>query len=350
MTMSLLKLEFANPWCLLLLPAIPVLVWWRLKRARVALNYSDLRLLESLPIGKSRWVRRLGVGLRALGLLLVILALAGPRWPDLHSRIATEGIAIQMLVDVSGSMAEKDFDWQGSPISRLEAVKKVFTLFVLGGAGLDNPYLEGRPTDLIGLISFAAWPETTCPLTLSHTVLVELLEKQQPRTGPTESRTNIGDAIAWGLHRLENAGAARKVMVLLSDGEHNIPPPALTPRQAARLAAAKRIPIYTIDAGGNSQHPEIAPASEAGTAGEIRQGGIQALHTVSQITQGRYFRAGDSQSLLAVCREIDRLERQEIRSFLYRRYFEGYPWIASGAFFFWMLIFVLERTIWLRLP
>ena len=33
------------------------------------------------------------------------------------------GIAIVILVDVSGSMAERDFDWHGQPVSRFEAVQ-----------------------------------------------------------------------------------------------------------------------------------------------------------------------------------------------------------------------------------
>src|SRR6185437_1225945 len=99
--------------------------------------------------------------------------LSGPRWPDLRTRIETEGIAIVMLVDVSGSMAERDFDWRGEPVSRLEAVKKVFHLFVSGGEGTDTTgdgtdvsNFQGRPTDQIGLVTFATRPETACPLTL----------------------------------------------------------------------------------------------------------------------------------------------------------------------------------------
>src|SRR5205085_1665629 len=82
--------------------------------------------------------------------------------------IPTEGIAIEMLVDVSGSMAQPDFNWQGKPISRLDAVQKVFHLFVEGGAGPGGQRLTGRPEDLIGLVTFATWPESPCPLTLSH--------------------------------------------------------------------------------------------------------------------------------------------------------------------------------------
>jgi Ca-activated chloride channel family protein len=346
--------EFANPLVLLLLPAVPLLVWWWLRRPRGTLRYSDTGSLTTLPEGRRRIVRWGGAGLRAAGLVLLIAALAEPRWPDVHSRIETEGIGIQMLVDVSGSMAELDFDWDGKPVSRLEAAKRALRLFVAGGAGPDGQLLEGRPGDLIGLITFATWPESACPLTLSHGVLLSYLDPErpwsiQPRTLPDESRTNIGDAIGWGLHRLDKARTARKILVLLSDGEHNIPPPALTPRQAAQLAANKHIPIYTIDAGGESNIDE-GTGSTGQTAAEIREGGVKTLQAVAQLTGGRYFRARDTDALLAVCREIDRLERKDIQSFIYQRYEEGYPWVGLAALVCWVAVVVLETTVWLRLP
>src|SRR5438046_5925802 len=97
-------LTFANPGFLLLMLAVPLLVWWWLRRRRGALRFPDTGLLTDLPPGRSRIARWGGAGLRGGALLLLVVALAGPRWPDLHTRIATEGIALEMLVDVSGSM------------------------------------------------------------------------------------------------------------------------------------------------------------------------------------------------------------------------------------------------------
>src|SRR5260370_38684393 len=123
---------FAQPWLLLLLPIGGLLLWRWTRRRAPALRYPDTILLTDLPPGRSRWARRLGIGLRAIGLLLLLMALAGPRWPDRGSRVSTEGIAIQMVVDASGSMATPDFLREGKAISRLDAVKKAFRLFVVG--------------------------------------------------------------------------------------------------------------------------------------------------------------------------------------------------------------------------
>jgi Ca-activated chloride channel homolog len=349
-TSSLSMPEFSQPWLLLLAVLAPLLVWiWLRGRHRGALRYPNTAILIELPAGRRRLVRWGGAGMRALGLLLMIVALAGPRWPDLRTRIATEGIAMIMVVDVSGSMAEPDFTWKGQRITRLDAVKRAFTLFVAGGEGPDGQALDGRPDDLIGLVTFATRPETSCPLTLSHSALLRILAKEEPRALPNESQTNIGDAIAWALQRLEIAGSRRKVMLLLTDGEHNVPPPALKPRQAAQIAARMEVPIYTIDAGGESANEaadrEGSPASAADRANAER-----ILQAVAKLTGGQCFRAHDSQALLNVCRDIDRLERQPIQSFQYRRYYEGYPWFGLAALVFLVGVRVCEMTLWQRVP
>lgn len=341
-------LTFTQPWFCLLAPLVALLVWCWLRQRRGALRYPYLRLIEGLPLGRSRLVRWGGAGLRAAALLLLILALAGPRWPDLRTRIAAEGIAIGMLVDVSGSMAERDVDWADERLSRLEAVKRAFRLFVSGGEGPGGQRLEGRPNDLVGLVTFAARPETPCPLTLSHSVLLQMLEAEQPRSIPTESQTNIGDAVAWGLHGVQSAAARRKVLILLSDGEHNVPPPALKPRQAAQLAANLRVPIYAIATGSEARSQE-APEGDR-PAGSDRAAGEKTLQAVARLTGGRYFRAHDTVTLLAVCREIDRLERQEIPSFQYRRYHEAYSWLGLAALGLVVIVHLLEMTLWQRVP
>src|SRR5947209_15387306 len=145
--------EFAHPALLLLMFLVPPLAWHALRRPRGALRFSGTGPLAGLPPGRGRRARWGGVLFRAAALLLLVAALAGPRWPDRRTRVPTEGIAIQMLVDVSGSMAERDFTWDRRPIGRLEAVKRAFHLFVAGGEGPEGERLDGRPNDLVGLVT-----------------------------------------------------------------------------------------------------------------------------------------------------------------------------------------------------
>lgn len=344
-------LQFAHPWFLLLLGLVPaVIVAWR-RRRRASVRFSDIALFAEVPFGRSRIAERFAIATRAGCLFLLVIALAGPRLPDWRTRIPTEGIAIMMVLDVSGSMGTRDFHWDGQPITRLEAAKRAFQLFLTGGDGPHGEHLDGRPSDLIGLVTFAQRPDCPCPLTLSHAVLLRLLDDEQPRTVPGESETNISDAITFALHRLEAAPVRRKVMILLSDGEHNVPQPrsAWTPRQAAQIAANLHVPIYTIDAGVEASAAE-AGATDAPTRAEARASALQTLQSIATITSGSAFQAHDTAALLAVCQEIDRLEKNEIQSFQYLRYYEGYPWLLLAALATWFVMYVLESTIWLRIP
>jgi Ca-activated chloride channel family protein len=339
---------FAQAHLLWLLVLVPLLIWWELARKRLALRFSDVAGLRDLPAGGRRLAHWLGIGLRAGGLAMLLVALAGPRWPDRGSRIPTEGIAIAILVDVSGSMGQVDYPWGEEKVSRLDAVKKVFRLFVEGGATPEGTRLEGRGNDLIALIPFASAPEDSCPLTLSHDVLLRMLDEQQVKTVPDEGNTNIGGAIAWGLKRLDGAGTRRKVMILLSDGEHNVPD-AVKPRQAAQLARNLEVPVYTIDAGADPL-PEPGAAAADEKLVESRANAKRTMEDVARITGGKYFDARDGQGLLKACQEIDRLEPQRIESFYYRRYYEGYPWFAVASLVMLGGLLVLERTIWRRVP
>ncbi len=339
--------HFAHPLWLLLAWLVPPLMWRWYRQGRTALRFSDVRPLRALPGGRSRAAQWGGLLLRGLALLLIIVALAGPRWPDPGTRIPTEGIAIVLAVDVSGSMAERDFTWRNEPITRLEAVKRALRLFVEGGKGIDNEHLEGRKNDLLGLVVFATRPESVCPLTLSHGGLLKLLDAEQPREVP-HGYTNIGDGIAWGLYRLKAAGNCRRVLVLLTDGEHNVGKPALTPRQAAQLAGNSNVPIYVIDAG--SDLPSKGEGAKDERSAADRVGAVKTLQEVARMTKGRYFRASDTKTLLEVCGQIDRLERQPIVTFEYARYGEGYPWFGLAGFVLLMAVQFLELTFWRRLP
>jgi Ca-activated chloride channel family protein len=180
-------------------------------------------------------------------------------------------------------------------------------------------------------------------LTLSHDALLELLAAEEPH-GLPDTGTNIGDALAWGLTKLESAGDRRKVLILLSDGEHNVPAPALTPRQAGQLAANRGVPIYAIDAG-----PPPAPDSPPEEA-EARAIGQRALQSVAALTGGKAFAAHDDVALVSAIAEIDRLEHRPVESFQYRRYAEAYPWCAAAALVCFVAALGLERTMWRRVP
>ena len=342
--------EFANPEFLWAVPLTVVLVLWWARRRRPALRYADARLFAGLPAGRAWRARWGGAGLRAVALLALVIGTAGPRRPDLKTRLPAEGIAIILALDISGSMAERDAIWAAGepPISRLEAAKRAFRLFVNGGDAPDGTHLEPRPSDRIGLVVFAAQEDTACPLTLNHSVLLRIADAQEPEAG-LNAGTNIGDALAEGIRRLDRAGGERrKVLILLSDGEHNVSKEGaddpLKPRQAASLADSLKIHVYALDAGG------ILPPNASAEANEQRLAGRAALEAIAKISGGKSFPAASGADLLAAYKEIGELEKSRVESFQYRRYYEYYPWCAAAAVVLLAVAVVLDRTRWRIVP
>jgi Ca-activated chloride channel family protein len=344
--------QFGQPAWLLLLPVVPSLLWWWLQRRPAAVRFPDLQLVAALNTRRGAVARWAGVLGRGLALAALLVALAGPRWPDPGSRIPTEGIAILLVVDVSNSMNEEDFFWQEQTVTRQAAVKKAFRLFVAGGTGPHGETLPGRPDDLIGLVTFTRRPKSSCPLTLSHDALLQILDREETNKGGHDFDTNIGDALAWAVNRLNGAPGKQKVIVLVSDGEQGDIPGALKPRQGAQLAGHFGIPIYVIDAGNDAPLQGKNAADEL--AAETRRNAKKGLQDVAKMTAGHYYAATDGKTLLQACghlgSELDRLEREQIETFQYSKYYEGFTWFGAAALLVWLTLAGLELTVWRRLP
>lgn len=349
------SLSFSTPAVLWLSPLAAVVAWWWLRRPRPALRFSDVSAFGDGSGRRATLAEWLGAALRALACLLLIAACAGPRTPDLKTRLPAEGIAVMMTLDVSGSMGAADVMWHpgAPPISRLDAAQRAFKLFVGGGEAPNGATFDPRPGDSVGLVTFAAVPQTVCPLTLNHSVLFKVVDEQRPRTG-VDAGTNLGDSLVEAIARLDSVpnGKKGKVVILLSDGEHNVFKEdtrdakkggidrTMRPREAAQLAANLGIRIYTIDTGG--EPPPDAPADAA----KQRLDGRAALRAVAEMTGGKSFAATSGNELLAAYREISLLEKTEEAAPIYRRHFEYYWWCAAAALVLLLLAHALDRTAW----
>ncbi len=205
--------RFQDPlWLLLLIPLAAAGLWMLRRRRRTAVLYSSVELLKKLPVTWAQQVKRLLPWIFIAGLALFIVALARPQHGKEEFRIRAEGIAIEMVVDRSGSMQAMDFELDNKRANRLAVVKKVFKDFVTGEGGSG-----GRPDDLIGLVDFGGFVEAKCPLTFDHGALLQLLDTvkiPQPITDSQgniinarllqeEQMTAIGDALATGRRAVE---------------------------------------------------------------------------------------------------------------------------------------------------
>ena len=200
----MLDWELHSPWFLLLTGLAP-LIYARCRRRGSDVDYSSLALVENLPkTWRTRW-QSVPAALCAAGAVCVAVALARPRVPDAESRVSQEGIAIMLVVDRSGSMDARDLQPDDLQTNRLQVVADVLSKFVLGD---DEDGHSGRSHDLVGLVSFAAFADSLCPLTTDHFNLVRLVGQLEIAADPSEGRDGVGRRI--GVGRSRGCGRARR--------------------------------------------------------------------------------------------------------------------------------------------
>lgn len=246
---------FYSPWFLLLLLLLPV-IGWRLwsRRSGVAIPFSSTHFALGL---RRTWRQRLAwlpAALTLCAVAVTIVALARPREGREQTVVDSEGIAVEMLVDLSGSMHAMDFKIDGQHVDRLTAIKNVAGRFVLGDdTSKKKNGLGGRPSDLIGLITFARFADAILPPTLDHSFVMDQLNHQEIVNRRNEDGTAIGDAISLAVEKLNRLNSHQrqnvksKIIILLTDGENNAGD--FDPVQAAELAKTMGIKIYTIGVG-----------------------------------------------------------------------------------------------------
>lgn len=357
--------RFESPYFFLfLIPLIIVIVVLERRQKRASVVFSDVSLIRSLPKTFVQRTAPFVPWLFYLGVALLIVALARPQSGKEEYRIRSEGIALMMCVDRSGSMKAVDFKIDGQRVNRLEAVKKTFRDFVRGTTSRSGISLPGRKDDMIGLLAFGGYVDAYCPLTLDHATLIELSEQIQipepifdrwgnnvaERLIQEESLTAIGDALAQAVERLKDAKAKSKVIILLSDGDQTFG--TLTPQEGAETAKAYGIKIYSIGIGSTGTVPVVLTNS-FGQQVTVNQNYVldeTQLREIAELTGGMYFNAKNTQALERVYAEIDQLEKTEHEGRVYTQYTELFRRPLTLGCLLILLNIVLSCTRYRRLP
>jgi Ca-activated chloride channel homolog len=374
-----MRIEF--PWAFLALPLLVLLVWLSVhKRRRPGLKFSSVAAAASSGTSFKARARYVPLAARTAAVLLLTIGLARPQQGREEVLDLSQGVAIEMVVDRSGSMGQ-EFIYDGAQLTRLDAVKKIFKEFVLGN-GKD---LRGRATDLIGMVDFARYADTICPLTLSHGALERFIESIQLVARKNEDGTAIGDALALAAARLKTAeeslksgrpkrsppgpdpqqektGATlppsliaakdyrikSKVIILLTDGQNNFG--KHSPMEAARLAKEWGIKVYAVGIGGRESFATIkTPFGNYKVPGGP---GVDeaTLKAIAEETGGAFWLAESGEKLQAIYKEIDRLERTDIESVRHVDYAEKFFPFAFAALILLSLEQILTNTYFRRLP
>lgn len=357
--------RFASPYILLLILLVPVILWLahRWKRRGSVRFSSKLRLENVKPSIRIRLLPLLTL-LRAAGLIILIVALARPQTGIGEVRTTADGIAIMLVLDRSWSMSEvmEPGSRGDDGISRIDVVKKVSRQFIEGDP---EAGLEGRPEDLIGLVTFGRFADTICPLVRIHETigsLIDQIELAHPQS--LDAGTAIGEGLALAAARLQDAEddlkkrnegvidpefeIKSKIIVLMTDGDENMG--EINATQAANICKKWGIKIYAIGIGGNERGTTIqtmfGPRQIMGGAGFNES----LLKHLAETTGGIYRSADDSKALRAVYDEIGQLETTEIQSREYTSYNEAFlPWAIAGGLTL-LLEIVLSSTFLRRSP
>ncbi len=349
-----------DPWWLLLALILPLVAFFFLRRRQFgSLRFPSLRHVKRA--GGSLRLKLLAVLplLRLTALALLIFALARPQLGMEIQQDFSRGVAIMMALDVSGSMQAMDFTLDGRNVTRIDAVKDVFRRFVLGDGRRGS--LAGRPYDEIGIVAFGGFAVSRAPLTLDHAALGDMLgqirtpsqivdENGKPLNAE-ELLTSIGDGLALSVARLRDSIAKSKIVILLSDGEHNAGD--VTPEQAARAAKEFGVKVYTIGIGSTGYAPfqfEDPITGQRVLRRMVVTFDAKALKNIAEATGGAYFHAETTDALEQIYADIDRMEKTDIQSRVFMRYKELFAGYVLAALALLMLEQGLAQTYLRRIP
>ena len=296
--------SFEYPYLILLL--IPLI--WCLYKCREYLKQRYFVHLHLLPVKKSflklEWIVKIII------FILLCIALASPIVVDKANPLNRYGKDIVLAIDASGSMNASGFDKddefsEGERLSRFALTKKIAKEFILS-----------RESDNVGIVMYGDFAFIASPITYEKEIVADMLEYLTQ--GMAGQNTAIGEAIAMGVRSFEYSKAKAKVMILLSDGDHNSG--SISPKEALALAKSHNIKIYTIAIG------------EADSA---------LMEKIAKDSGGVYYSATDAKELQKVYSAIDALESSKISSKEYKLkdyYFQAVLLLAIG-----FLLFLLYR-------
>jgi Ca-activated chloride channel homolog len=280
-------------WILTIIPVLVAAYFLIHRRKQTEVSFSSFQnFLGYKPSFRQR-LHHLPFVLWVLACSAIVVALARPQSSSSGQNVTTEGIDIIMALDISASMLAEDF----KP-NRIEAAKRVAEEFI-----------DGRPTDRIGLVIFSGESFTQCPITSDHSVLKNLFAGIQ--SGMLADGTAIGEGLATAVSRIKESKAKSKVIILLTDGVNNIG--EISPQTAGEIAKTFNIRVYTIGVGthGSAPYPVKTPfgIQYQNVPVDIDEA---TLKEIAGETGGKYFRATNTTKLREIYAEIDKMEKSKV--------------------------------------
>lgn len=276
-------LQFLAPkrlWFLLLIPVLVGLYAWMVHRKRTKDPQVARSMLDFVLPKEATWRRHLAVGLSILSLLTLTMAFAKPKDTVMVPR---ERATVVVTIDVSLSMQARDVE-----PDRLSAAKVAAKTFVNSLPAQFN----------VSLVAFAGTATVVVPPTTDRGVVTASIDELQ-----LDNSTAIGEGIYTSLAALAQVPPDPKHpnevvparIVLLSDGKTQVGRRA---DDAARVAKAQKVPIYTIAYGTENGYIEVNGKREPVPVDH------DELKRVSQISGGEAYSAESAGELDEVYKDI----------------------------------------------
>lgn len=279
--------KFENPYFLLLILVL-LYIFFR-KKNRGSIKVPSIEAVKKY--NKKSYKHLFGKFFILSSLILMIIALSRPIYQTKDNRIKKDGIDIVISLDLSQSMLQQDF----KP-NRLEKAKSLL-----------NDFINKRNNDRISLVVFGGDAYTKVPLTFDHSVVKNIVSKLTVNDITSNNRTAIGMGLGVALNRLKTSKAKSKVIILMTDGENNSG--EMNPIEASKLAKELGIKVYTIGIGAREIEVPGFFGAEKIKNTELDE---NLLKEISQISNGNYFRAGDSKEFSNIFNQINQLEKTQI--------------------------------------
>jgi len=298
-------MEFLNKWYFVLLLLIPVIIYlYYLKQKKEWIKFKFIEDVQKV-FGRWNFLFWWKMLLFSVIFWVFIIVLSNPNKVNVNTDVKKNWIDIVFTLDVSESMDAEDL----KP-TRIEAAKRIIWQFV---SKLKN--------DRVGLVVFAGKPFTSLPLTFDYNIVKQTLS--WIKTSILNKQAQLGGTAIWDwllmaqtLFKVpvwvskEDYKKRQKVVILLTDGDAN---KWVNPVMAWEYLKKYWIKVYAIWIGSRqwgyitynnwffTQRWRIPPLKE------------WPLRQIAIITNWKFYRATDNQSLHNIFKDIAKLTKTDIK-------------------------------------
>jgi Ca-activated chloride channel homolog len=246
-----------------------------------------------------------------LGMAVIALAMAGPRWGTAETERRQTGADLLLLLDCSRSMLAADLYPNRIEVARRKALDLV----------------EQSPETRMALMPFAGIPVLRCPLTGDRDALASMLQDCAPDLFPAKSGlqgTAIGDSVSQGLKVLTRQAERGQAILVMSDGSDDDKEAV---DRAAQVAKAAGIAVFGMFLGDPDKKTTLEIDGRVETMTATRE----TLDRLAEATGGACVNAtADSADIAAL--------HQRIVATVAQRPWEERRRIVATERFHWLLL------------